>query len=66
VFEHRVLRGICGPKRDGGAREWRKLYKEGLNDLYSSPNIMRATKSKRMRWVGNIARMGRGEVYTGF
>jgi hypothetical protein len=64
VFENRVLR-IFGPKRDKVTGEWRKLYNEKLNNLYSSHNIIQAIKS-RIRWVGHIARMGRVEVYTGF
>jgi hypothetical protein len=58
VFENRLLRKIFGPKRDEVTREWRKLYKEKLNDLYSSPNIFRVKKSRRMRWAGHVARMG--------
>jgi hypothetical protein len=46
--------------------EWRKLHNEELNDLYSSPSTVRLIKSRRMRWAGNVARMGRGEAYTGF
>jgi hypothetical protein len=58
VFENRVLRRIVGPKRDEVTGEWRKLHNEGLNDLYSSPNIVRVIKSCRMRWVGHIACLG--------
>ena len=66
MFENRVLRRIFGPKREEGAGEWRKLHNEELNDLYCSPNIVRAIKSRRMRWAGHVVRMGRGEPYTGF
>ena len=67
VFENRALRGIFGPKRDGVTGEWRKLHNEELNDLYSSPNIVRVIKSRRMRWAGHVACMeeGRG-VYKVF
>ena len=60
VFENRVLRTIFGPKRDGVTGEWRKLHSEELNDLYSSPNIVRVIKSRRMRWAGHVARMEEG------
>jgi hypothetical protein len=56
VFENRVLRRIFGPKRE--VEKWRKLHKEDLNGLYSSPNIARVIKSRRMRWTGHVARMG--------
>ena len=59
VFENRVLRKMFGPKRDEVTGEWRKLHNEELNDLYSSPNIIRVIKSRRMRWEGHVARMGR-------
>jgi hypothetical protein len=55
VFENRVLRKIFGPKRDEVTREWRKLHIEELNYLYSSPNIVQVTKSRRIRWVGHVA-----------
>jgi hypothetical protein len=58
VFENRVLRKIFGTKREKDG-SWRKLQ-------YSSPNIVRVVKSRRMRWAGYVARMGRGEVFTGF
>jgi len=58
VFENMVLRRIFGPRRDEVAGEWRRLHNEELNDLYSSPNIVRVIKSRRMRWAGHVARMG--------
>jgi hypothetical protein len=57
VFENRVLRRISGPKRDKVTEEWRKLHNEELHILYSSPNIIRQIKSRRMRWMGHVARM---------
>ena len=57
VFENRVLRRIFGPRRDEVTGEWRKLHNEELNDLNSSPNIVRVITSRRLRW-GHIARMG--------
>jgi len=65
VFENRVLRRVFGPRRDDVTGEWRKLHNEELNDLYCSTNIVRVIKSGRIRWVGHVARMGRGEAYTG-
>ena len=58
VFENRVLRRIFGPKRDDVTGDWGKLHNEELSDLYSSPNIIRMIKSRRMRWAGHAARMG--------
>jgi V8-like Glu-specific endopeptidase len=65
VFKNRVLRRIFGPKREEDG-SWRKLHNDELHSLYSSPNIVRVTKSRRMEWAGHVARMGRGEVFTGF
>jgi hypothetical protein len=58
VSENRVLR-IFGPKREEDG-SWRKLHNDELHNLYSSPNIVRVIKSRRMRWVGHVARMGEG------
>ena len=49
---------IFGPRRDEVTGEWRRLHNEELNDLYSSHNIVRMIKSRRMRWAGHVARMG--------
>jgi hypothetical protein len=57
VFENRVLRRISGPKRDDVKGDWRKLNNEELHNLYSSPNIIRMIKSRKMRWTGHVARM---------
>jgi hypothetical protein len=57
VFKSRVLMRVFGPKRDEVTGEWRKLHNEELNDL-SLPNIVRVVKSRRMRWAGQVARMG--------
>jgi hypothetical protein len=55
VFENRVLRRIFGPKRDEVTGDWRKLHNEELHNLYSSRNIIRMIKSRRMRWAGHVA-----------
>jgi hypothetical protein len=65
VFENGVLRIVVGPKTGEVTGEWRRLH-EQLHDLYSSPNILRVINSRRMRWVGHVARTGRGEVHAGF
>jgi hypothetical protein len=66
VFENRVLRRKFGPKRDEVTGEWRKLLNELLHDLYSSPSIIRIIMSRRMRWAGHVARMGRTVTRIGF
>jgi hypothetical protein len=58
VFENRVLSRIFGAKREQVAGGWRKLHNEELHNLYASPNIVRMIKSRRMRWVGQVAYMG--------
>jgi hypothetical protein len=66
VCENRVLRRIFGPKRDEVTGEWRKLHNEELHNLYSSPDVIRQVKSRRMMWAGNVARMGEErKVYKG-
>jgi hypothetical protein len=59
VFENRVLRRIFGPKRDEVRGEWRRLHNKELYALYSSPHTIRVIKSKRLRWAGQVARMGK-------
>jgi hypothetical protein len=66
VFENRVLRRIFGPKRDEVMGEWRKLHNEELRDLNSLPSIIRIIKSRRMRWEGHVARMGRRGMLIGY
>jgi len=58
VFENMVLRRIFGRLRDEVTGEWRRLHNEEINDLYSSPNIVRVIKSRRMRWAEHVSRMG--------
>jgi hypothetical protein len=66
VFENRVLRILFGTTRDEVTEEWRKLQNEEFNNLYCSPTIVRVIKSRRMRWAGHVARMGRKETCTRF
>ena len=66
MFESSVLRRMFGPKKGEVTRERRKLHNEELNDLYCLPNIVWMIKSRRIRWAGYVAHMGRGEMYTGF
>jgi hypothetical protein len=63
VFENRLLSRLVGSKRDEVTGEWRKLHNEELNDLYSSLNIVRMIKSRRLRWAGHVARMEERGVY---
>ena len=58
MLENKVTRRIFGPRRDEVTGEWRRLHNEELSDLYSSPNIVRVIKSRRMSWSGHLARMG--------
>jgi hypothetical protein len=65
VFENRVLRKLFGPKKDEVTGEWRKLHSEELPILYSSLNIIRQIKSRRMKWAEHVVRMGEERnVYT--
>jgi hypothetical protein len=66
VFESRVLSKIFGSKRDKVTREWRRLHNGELYDLYSSPNIIRVIKSRRIRWAMHVALCGRRKVKIGF
>jgi hypothetical protein len=66
MIENKVLRRMFGPKRDEVTGEWRKLHNEELTDLYCSPNIVRVRKSRRMRWVGHVVRMGEERLIQGF
>jgi hypothetical protein len=59
VFENRVLWRLFGPKRDEVTGGWRKLHNEELHNLYSSPSIIRIIKSRRVRSVGHVERMGK-------
>ena len=58
MFENKVLRRIFGPKRDEVTGDWRRLHNEEINVLYSSPNIVRVIKSRRMRWAGHVDWIG--------
>jgi hypothetical protein len=66
VFENRVLRRICGPKRDEMAGRCRKLRNEELHNLYSSLSIIRMIESRRMIWGGHVARKGRRGTHIGY
>jgi hypothetical protein len=68
VFENRVLRRMFGPKRDAMTGRQRKQHNEELHKFYSSPStcITRIIKSRKSRWAGHVARMGRGARHIGF
>jgi hypothetical protein len=66
VFENRVLRRIFVPKRDEVRGEWRKLHSGELHNLYSSPDIIRQIKSRRMRCAWHVTHMGEEEACRGF
>jgi hypothetical protein len=63
ICENRVLRRIFGPKRDEVTVEWRRLHTGERHALNSLPNIICVIKSRRLRWAGHVARMGRGGVH---
>jgi hypothetical protein len=63
VFENRVLGRLFGPMRDAVTGEWRKIHNEELFDMYSSPNIFRVIKSRKIRWAEHVARMGERRGY---
>jgi hypothetical protein len=65
IREKKVQRKIFGPRRDEVTGGWRQVRSEELRDLYSSPNIIRTIKSRRMRWAVHITRMGRRESHIG-
>jgi hypothetical protein len=58
MFENRMLMRMFRPKRDEVTTEWKQLHNQKLNDLHSSPNVNRVIKSRRIRWVRHIARIG--------
>jgi hypothetical protein len=66
VFDNRVLRGIFGAKRDEMTGYWRELHNEELHKLYSSLSVIRMIKSRRMRLVAHVARMGRRRMHIGY
>jgi hypothetical protein len=61
MFENRLLRRIFGPKRDEVTGGWRKQHDEELHNSYSSPNIIRMMKTRRMSWIGHVAEWGQEE-----
>jgi hypothetical protein len=63
MFENRVLKSIFGPKKNEETGKFSRLHTEELYDLHFSLNIIRVIKSRRMRWVGHVARMGNRSAY---
>jgi hypothetical protein len=63
VFENRVLKKVCSPEMDEVTGGWRGRHNEELYGVYSSPNIIRVIKARRLRWAGHVTR--RGEMHTG-
>jgi hypothetical protein len=66
VFENMVLRRVSGSKRDEVTGDWRKLHNKELYNLCPSPSIFRMMKSRRIKWAGNVARMGRSGMHIGY
>jgi len=67
MFENRALREVFGPNMEEITGDWRKLKNEEFHDMYSSPNIIHVIKSRRMRWVGHVERIGENKyAYRGF
>jgi hypothetical protein len=66
VFGNRVLRRIFGLKRDEVTGDWRKPHNEDLHNMYFMPNTLRMMKSRRVRWAGHVARMGRRGMHIGY
>jgi hypothetical protein len=66
MFENRVLGRIFGPNRDKITGSWTKLYNEELHNLYSSPNVIKMIKSRRMRWAGHVASTDRRKMHERF
>ena len=62
MFDNRVLRKIFGPKRNQVTEEWRKLHTEEFYYLYTSPNIIRVIRSKRMGEAGHVHKIGHSRV----
>ena len=62
MFESRMLRKVFGPMEEVVMGDWRKLHNMELHELYASPTIIWVTRSGRMRWMGNVAHMGKPEA----